>query len=251
MQHGVPRVSDPVPRTQEALDEERARIQNYQDLVKNVTAIAQEGQKDQQALDQMSRLLKQNPEYYTIWNHRRRILAAQIEDISQSVPEMEQMIATMSQLLTSELLFLVPLMQKYPKCYWLWNHRAWLLQQASGLLPVSVAIKFWTQELALDSKMLQQDKRNFHGWGYRRQLITELERLRQGQGESALEASMAKDEYEYTRKMIGQDLSNFSAWHARSNLILRMLRENDADAVERKAMLDKGEASSVIDTNGC
>lgn len=82
--------------------------------------------------------------------------------------------------------------------------------------------------------MLTRDSRNFHGWGYRRIVIAQLEDpLLNG-------TSRARDEYEYTTKMISQNLSNFSAWHNRSKLILKILDEEEATFSERKAMLDEG-----------
>lgn len=205
------------------------------------------GQRDQIALDATSKLLKQNPEYYTMWNHRRRILESQLLDAIRDCPEGTDVATSVAEIIATDLRFLIPLMQKYPKCYWLWNHRAWLLQQASTRLPSQAALEFWTQELALDSKMLQQDKRNFHGWGYRRQVISELERLKTLQGVSGLEASMVDSELAYTRKMIGQDLSNFSAWHTRSKLILKLLGERGENAAARKEMLDQGTGIVFMD----
>lgn len=80
-------------------------------------------------------------------------------------------------------------------------------------------------------KMLARDSRNFHGWGYRRTVIANLETLS--------DSSMAKPELDYTTKMISANLSNFSAWHNRSKLIIRTLAEQKADAGERKIMLDE------------
>lgn len=83
-------------------------------------------------------------------------------------------------------------------------------------------------------KMLTRDSRNFHGWGYRRTVIENLE-------SPALNGkSMACEEYDYTTKKIGENLSNFSAWHNRSRLILQMLDEQNASAEERRQMLDDG-----------
>lgn len=78
--------------------------------------------------------------------------------------------------------------------------------------------------------MLALDSRNFHGWGYRRQVVDEIEKL------SA--KSMVEQEFEYTTKMIKTNLSNFSAWHYRSQLIPRLLVERQAGSEERKKMLD-------------
>ena len=133
-----------------------------------------------------------------------------------------------------DLQFLFPLLLKFPKCYWIWNHRLWLLEQSTALLPASKARKLWEEELGLVGKMLNRDSRNFHGWGYRRTVVASLE-------SSALQGgSVARQEFEYTKKMIGINLSNFSAWDNRTKLILRMLVEEEASDDERKKMLDEG-----------
>ena len=79
--------------------------------------------------------------------------------------------------------------------------------------------------------MLALDSRNFHGWGYRRNVVAEMERL---SGDS-----MVEREFEYTSKMIRTDLSNFSAWHCRSRLIPRLLEERGAGSEERRKLLDE------------
>ena len=116
----------------------------------------------------------------------------------------------------------------------------WLLQQATERLPIDEARSLWEDELRLVGKMLTRDSRNFHGWGYRRTVISSLE-------DPVLKGkSQARDEYNYTTKMIGQNLSNFSAWHNRSRLILRILDEEEASVGERKQMLDEGKLNLVL-----
>ncbi len=125
---------------------------------------------------------------------------------------------------------------KYPKCYWLWNYRLWLLQEGNKRLEPEIARELWNRELILVGKMLVKDSRNFHGWGYRRKVVTELEspKLRG--------RSMVESEFEYTTKMIHGDkgLSNFSAWHRRSKLIPRLLDERNASNETRRQFLDDG-----------
>ena len=98
--------------------------------------------------------------------------------------------------------------------------------------------------------MLSLDSRNFHGWGYRRTVVSALE-------SNALKAedsptSMIETEFDYTTKMINSNLSNFSAWHNRSKLIPRLLDERGADHQARRKFLDGGEKlpekSSSIDS---
>lgn len=133
----------------------------------------------------------------------------------------------------TDLEFVVPLLKKWPKCYWIWNHRIWLLQQATQLLSTPVARKLWSNELALCSMMLTRDSRNFHGWGYRFMVVSQLE------SEELEGKSMVEQEFAYTTRMVHTSLSNFSAWHHRSKLIPRLLSERNASAEERKQMLDE------------
>lgn len=73
-------------------------------------------------------------------------------------------------------------------------------------------------------KMLNRDKRNFHGWNYRRLVVAQLELHPPSDGhaesyDASSRATMVEAEFSYTTKMINSDLGNFSAWHNRSKLI--------------------------------
>ncbi|KAK1975394.1 geranylgeranyl transferase type-2 subunit alpha [Colletotrichum cereale] len=143
-------------------------------------------------------------------------------------PSTEEVVGT----LRNELMFTIPLLLEYPKSYWIWKYRSWLLQQAIDLLPRPVARRVWEEELGLVSKMLTKDRRNFHAWGYRRKVVATLE-------SAALDgSSLVEHEFEYTTKMINVDLSNFSAWHSRSNLIPRLLEERRADDGARQKFME-------------
>ena len=135
-----------------------------------------------------------------------------------------------SLLIKEDLQFLIPLLKQFPKCYWIWNHRSWLLATATKHLPANTAVELWQAELGLVGKMLALDSRNFHGWSYRREVVKRIEEL---SGKSLVEK-----EFEYTTKMIQTNLSNFSAWHNRSQLIPRLLEERHADSDERKKFFD-------------
>jgi geranylgeranyl transferase type-2 subunit alpha len=135
-------------------------------------------------------------------------------------------------------------MVEYPKCYWIWNYRLWLLHEGNKRLEPDTARDLWNRELALVGKMLTRDSRNFHGWGYRRDVVSQLE------SPELHGTSMAETEFEYTTKMVKANLSNFSAWHYRSKLIPRLLDERAASDVERRKLLDDG-LSPVRSTAPC
>jgi len=188
-------------------------------------------------LQKTAELLKKNPEYYTIWNHRRRIYVNEFHDLEKDVASGkitdETRISNVLDIIQLDLQFLFPLLLKFPKCYWIWNHRLWLLQQSTALLPPKQARNLWEEELGLVGKMLSRDSRNFHGWDYRRIVVSSLE-------SSALQGqSMSRSELEYTKKMIGTNLSNFSAWHNRTKLILKILDEENATDEDRQKVLDE------------
>ncbi|KAK5116397.1 hypothetical protein LTR62_007944 [Meristemomyces frigidus] len=243
-QHGIPRVSGgTADKSEQARVKEQKQIEQYQRLEADVILRIKSKDYSNDTFQATSQLLSQNPEYYTIWNHRRRLLqdvfakerdrkedadaadteAAEREGLTS--PQRE-----ISLLVKEDLHFLVPLLRQYPKCYWIWNHRSWLLGTATRLLPSHTATELWQGELGLVSKMLSLDSRNFHGWGYRREVVKEIERMST--------SSMVEKEFSYTTKMVQSNLSNFSAWHYRSQLIPHLLAERQADCDARKNFLD-------------
>ncbi|KAK0639210.1 hypothetical protein B0T16DRAFT_422635 [Cercophora newfieldiana] len=287
--HGVARTSR--ERTAEQKLVETEKITKYRELEDEVRAAVVRNEYTPELFQLTSKLLRINPEYYTIWNVRRRSLisgllskrsagsspskaspstsptattttpsAASSSSSSTATPPVpESSTAGKSsstadepafppsnpgdetaaaeqkdrEILRLELDFTIPLLMKSPKCYWIWNYRLWILQQAIERLQVAVSRRIWEEELGLVEKMLNRDKRNFHAWGYRRHVVEQLE------SSSLAGASMVETEFEYTTKMIRQDLSNFSAWHRRSKLIPRLLDERHADDMVRKDFLDR------------
>jgi len=184
-----------------------------------------------EVLDLITRLLNENPEYYTIWNHRRRVLTSLLA--TEALPQSPE------DLLQGDLYLTFTLLRKFPKCYWIWNHRNWLLQQSEERLGTDAACKLWSGELQLISRMLHADSRNFHAWGYRRFAVSQLGRLAHASSEAGhIAVSLAESEFEYTTKMIKSNLSNFSAWHNRSQLIPQVLRDRQANPQARRAFLN-------------
>ncbi|KAH9826979.1 putative geranylgeranyl transferase type ii alpha subunit protein, partial [Teratosphaeria destructans] len=249
--HGIPRVSGTaLDKSDAAKEKERNQIESYKTLEKDVVERIKAKDYSNTTFQLTSRLLTQNPEYYTIWNYRRLLLqdvfANELSQHNTIVPQEEgtqdadQAAAAkagqtpaqreITLLIEEDLRFLIPLLKQFPKCYWIWNHRSWLLGQATKHLPSHTAIQLWKGELGLVSKMLALDSRNFHGWGYRREVVGSIEKL---SGKS-----MVEDEFGYTTKMINTNLSNFSAWHYRSQLIPRLLELREASSEDRKAFFE-------------
>ncbi|KAL9132091.1 MAG: hypothetical protein Q9217_000127 [Psora testacea] len=240
--HGVPKIAGGPPDSAEARSKEQKTIAEYKTLVAMVNHRISSGVYSEETLGITSKLLTWNPEYYTVWNHRRRILRYLLTHENSQLVEASDMGGTRSTkdtivLISNDLGFLIPLLRKFPKCYWIWNYRHWLLEESTLLLPASQARRLWEQELALAGKMLSQDSRNFHGWGYRRTVIAALENP--GFRLDADSKSLTEQEFHYTTKMINTNLSNFSAWHNRSKLIPRLLEERQADDKARRNFLDE------------
>ncbi|KAK4204785.1 putative geranylgeranyl transferase type-2 subunit alpha [Triangularia verruculosa] len=280
-QHGIARTSR--VRTEAQRQQDLERIQKYRDLESQLRKLVSASDYARDTFDLTTKLLKLNPEYYTVWNVRRRTLisglfsrrsdgsscwrgcssssrcdttttcsAASLSSSltrtppSQASPTTGRSGTTADEgvapdeeaqkkdleIIKSELYFTIPLLLESPKCYWIWSYRLWILDQSILLLPVEIAKKIWQEELGLASKMLTKDRRNFHAWGYRRHVVSQLESKELG-GESLVES-----EFAYTDRMIRVDLSNFSAWHSRSTLIPRLLDERGAGERERRNFLD-------------
>ncbi|KAI5920921.1 hypothetical protein F4810DRAFT_397022 [Camillea tinctor] len=252
--HGVAKYNR-AARTEEQRQQDLEKIEKYRQIEDSIRSQASAGTYDTALFQLTSKLLRLNPEYHTIWNVRRRCLISSLLSKSSTsnsspdtmpTPHEDQSTSTTEQsasstaadadsdadILRSELAFTVPLLVEFPKCYWLWGYRQWILEQAVLRLPTATATSIWEGELALDSKMLTKDRRNFHAWGYRRYLVARLE-TPELRGKS-----MVEDEFTYTTKMIRVDLSNFSAWHNRSRLIRRLLDERGADDKARAAFIE-------------
>ncbi|KAM0242093.1 hypothetical protein ACHAP5_007413 [Fusarium lateritium] len=274
--HGIARTAR--SRTEEQRQQDSVKIQKYRGLEDDIRQKISNNNYGPGTFQLTSKLLRLNPEYYTIWNARRRCLIYGLlckpsagsppskESQSTSATDTHTASSAASlpssstetlllpnpptagktgtttdgdsgadadaEVIRAELGFTVPLLLEFPKCYWIWNYRLWTLDRAIERLDISLARRIWEEELGLVSKMLIKDRRNFHAWGYRRHVVTQLESpVLNGQ-------SLVEPEFEYTTKKISQDLSNFSAWHNRSQLIPRLLKEREANDESRKAFLD-------------
>ena len=240
-----------------------------------------EGHLNRQTLKLTTQLLNWNPEYYTIWNHRRRILiklsvsyAGTASSSSERSLEPHPDLTTLRQLLHADLSFLLPLLKRFPKCYWIWNHRQWLLSQASKYLPHTEAQETWRAELDLVGKLLARDERNFHGWRLRRVVLAELIKLQESSHEAVRQAegridapqldrgseqpdgkfyppsntplSLMESEFEYTTTLLHRNLSNFSAYHHRTIVIPLLLLHSKADNTARRTLFD-GELNFIKD----
>lgn len=131
-----------------------------------------------------------NPEFYSIWNCRRRCLL-----LSLSSCKGDEEFASM---LGEELGLVQRILPQHPKSYALWSHRLWAL----GLLQSRNISALVEREYALIDKMLGLDERNFHAWAYRLLL-------------NRLTGRDASSEMSFATSKIRKNFSNYSAWHYR------------------------------------
>lgn len=161
-------------------------------------------------LDKTTNILLLNPEFYTVWNYRREILMDLFEKKT-----LEKKSA-----LEDDLKLVMSQLKRFPKCYWIWNHRIWCLNQLQASNEAN-----WDFEMAIVAKLLEMDSRNFHGWQYRRFLVENIKKketkdcLPGDNEEKLIQLRINIKEFEYTTSKINKNISNFSAWHNRTKLI--------------------------------
>ncbi|KAL6949777.1 hypothetical protein ACO0QE_000438 [Hanseniaspora vineae] len=154
-------------------------------------------------------ILDLNPELNVAWNYRRHIISDLLYGTNPQPFDWQK-----------ELLFTMAQLKKFPKVYWIWSHRTWCLRAIDD-------VGMWEAELLLVGKMLQLDARNYHGWAYRRYVVSQLEKM--------TGKSRVLSEFEYTTEKINANISNYSAWHQRATLFPQMFisRNQDSEAVAK------------------
>jgi hypothetical protein len=131
-----------------------------------------------------------NPEFYSIWNCRRRCLLPSLASCQGD--------EAFAQILGEELQLVQRILPQHPKSYALWSHRLWAL----GLLQERNIRELVEREYTLIDKMLGLDERNFHAWSYRLLL-------------NRLTGRDAISEMVFSTTKIKKNFSNYSAWHYR------------------------------------
>ncbi|RHZ83245.1 hypothetical protein Glove_99g311 [Diversispora epigaea] len=214
--HGVKRVKPSAEVEKLRKEREAIKIKEYNNLVASCFAKKTNFEYDEGAFDITTKILSQNPDFYTVWNFRRLILLnGTFKDCSLEEKQDR---------LGSELLFLQEIFKLNPKSYWIFNHRRWCLE--------TIPDPDWHNELALVDKMLDMDSRNFHGWDYRRYVISKLTM----HGDLK---SLIQNEFDFTTTKINQNFSNYSAWHQRSKLLPKLIKEKNLNDQEIKEIINR------------
>lgn len=209
MQHNVKRLVLSQEARKAKLEKDKVKTRHYRRLTKKLLDGKHHHDYSQQALSDTTELLQLNPEFNTMWNYRRNILLALFASGE----------LTKAATLEGDLRMVMAQLKAYPKCYWIWNHRYWCLQQLQ-----QDGIADWEFELKIVSKLLELDSRNFHGWHYRRYVVENMEsnavaKEDTREGKLTREVEIALGEFQYTTAKINKNISNFSAWHNRTKLV--------------------------------
>ena len=158
------------------------------------------GSLDEEALDATTNLLAANPEHYTGWNYRRKVLAnlfvtappAQEKEVpdffaaAREVPldskggssASSPSLLLKRRLLEEDLMLTQEALRIHPKAYWIWNHRKWCLiemptdedaeeadtNEKDFEAKTKALSAKWQREMGLVNKMLDLDPRNCE-WG--------------------------------------------------------------------------------------
>jgi len=193
--HNVRKVKTSEDKKREKLEQSRKKAAEYIELKQQFVEMRSKEDYSLQALKLTTALLNMSADCYSIWNFRKKVLL----HLDISLPE------TKSDRDKDELKWLENILVMHPKSYWGWFHRKWITARIPNMN--------WEMEIALCTKALDMDQRNFHCWNYRRFVTTEAK-------------VPNRSELDYTMSKIEQNFSNYSAWHQRS-FLMQKLYEND------------------------
>lgn len=191
--------------------QDQIKIKNYRDLVTKLLDTRDNLIFDLNALKLTETVLQLNPELNTAWNYRRDIITQLGDKLKTEFWE-------------NELQFIMLQLKRFPKVYWIWNHRVWVLDNYA-----SPTDTIWRRELMIVDKLLAMDARNYHGWHYRRIVVGKIEVM--------TKKSLDKQELTYVTSIINKNISNFSAWHQRVQLMTHIFKEHEVKGEEMKKMV--------------
>lgn len=209
--------------------------------------------------DVSAQLLSLNPELYSLWNHRRRLIIQatsvtpnvkletdlkQSDDTiltSSSSSSSSSSLISSSILLERELAVTEAAIKRNPKSYHAWHHRRWSITTLCGLedrnhstcLLIPTTPFNASQELALCEKLFLLDERNFHCWNYRRWVAESFSKVQGKKTQQEDEKLLPlQTELEYTLSCIHRNFSNYSAWHQRSCLLTQRARLSPVSIID-------------------
>lgn len=222
--HG--RVKKEKPPSDAEIESDRKKSTMYNKLMDIVFACRAKKEHSAAILELTSKVLKTNPDVYSIWNFRREIfldLNSGVPGVSQEAPPTAGKVPqeVSKDIVEVELALSTEAIKKNSKSYGAWYHRVWICDR----FEVDV-----DAELALCKLFLTYDQRNFHCWNYRRYLV-----------------SMANvshpSEFQFSTDKISENFSNYSAFHHRSVYVSSLVL--DSSTQEANQLLFEEEFSII------
>ncbi|KAF4961609.1 hypothetical protein FSARC_10138 [Fusarium sarcochroum] len=271
--HGIARTAR--SRTEEQRKQDLEKIQKYRSLEDDIREKISDNNYGPETFQLTSKLLRLNPEYYTIWNARRRCLISGLlskpSDGSPPSKESQNSSATDTHTASSDVSSPSSSTETPPRpdpptagktgTTTDSDADAEVIRAELGFT-VPLLLEFpkcywiwnyrlWTLDRAIERLDVSLARRIWEEeLGLVSKMLTKDRRNFHAWGYrrhvvAQLESpvlngqSLVEPEFQYTTKKIHEDLSNFSAWHNRSQLIIRLLDERKSDDESRKEFLDK------------
>ena len=241
-----------------ASDAEVAAIQrkaeSLSETVQKFFELKKKGDKTDTTLEFTSKLLRINPDFYSVWNYRKEILIFNNASLSVTAEHKSQLIVD-NDLREKELKLSEDCIKKSPKSCkhkivrivhiafgynsthstfethspdGAWHHRQWILERIETN---------YASELELCRLLLTEDQRNFHCWCYRR-FVAQTGGI------------LSQDEFNYSTEKIDENFSNYSAFHHRSVYIQRIgiaardIVESEFEIIENAIYTEPDDQSS-------
>jgi geranylgeranyl transferase type-2 subunit alpha len=251
--HGVKR-SDETKKTAEEREASRLKAVKYGQLASILLAKHAKKEYTLENLELTGKMLRANPDFYSLWNFRRAILldlygqygllSSKSSSISTlkvvddeakdgvnmmnkrkiSVDEGSEHSEIMQPLLIQEFKLSADGILKNSKSYGAWHHRQWIAERFTYNIQ---------SELDLTSQFLQADERNFHCWIYRSFIVRDSE-------------VSSSAEFEFSSLKIQENFSNYSAFHYRSFYIQQLFENNKDGTGEEEELQKEDEFQTLI-----
>ncbi|CAN8000285.1 unnamed protein product [Ixodes pacificus] len=206
--HGRLKVKTTAEQEEEKRKEREKKLNIYKAASRQIVDKRRSGELDDELLRITGQVLQSNPDDNTLWNIRREVFEKYFDKGSKHTAEDGEGELTLTEMA----------LQKNPKSYGAWSHRAW----AMGAFPNMD----WDRELRLCNVLLEQDERNFHGWDYRR-LVCQHAKV------------TLEKELSFTMDKIAANFSNYSAWHYRSSLLPKVHPGSREGTVKEDVLLEE------------